>query len=885
MLIATAPESKTISHVSANFEQSVGLPAAAALGRDLDAVLGHEAYAAIEATLTGEHQAVANILSLRLAIPREPQRTALVHRYLGRTIVELEPCVTENGYTLALSRMQTIIASLRLCETVGQLCDEATRQLRLLTGYDRVMVYRFDADSHGQVITEDKRTDLPPFLDLRYPASDIPEQAAASATATDLDMTYCGCRAVSPLHLEYLHNMGVRATLAMSLIQNDTLWGMLVCHHTTPKKIPAELRAFCDVMSQLMSVLLRKGAEAEELAAQMSDRHVITRISEDVYAAGSVTEGLLGRPEALLGLMGAEGVYLRCDGKTSVIGKVPASDTMAGILAALGRRLAGGIFCTADAGLPGGIAAACPAVASGIMAMPISNKPGDQLIWFRPEVVRTVVWAGDPHKPVDIGQTERISPRKSFQAWTELQRGQSVPWTEANLRAAQELSRVITDALLRQAETRLARLSSFDPLTGLANRRMIDTEITRWRDGDGAQSAALLLLDLDRFKAINDSLGHQAGDQVLLQFAERLRARAPAGSIAGRLGGDEFVIFWPGAAAPAATALAQALVEDFNQPFLLRGEQHYAATSIGISCAIAEDSHDLAREADIAMYAAKRQGGGKAVVFEIALHDAAVSNMRIEQDLFRAFENNEFEIYYQPMVTVPGRQVSGFEALLRWRHPTRGWISPADFIPVAEETGLITRIGAWVLVGAIRHAKAWSSDVSALTLSINVSARQLTDGLLSSLLLQTLEREGIAPQSICIEVTESALMNTQAVQELYKLRMMNISVAVDDFGTGYSSLAYLRSLPVDTVKIERNFVAGLATNTKDARLFRAIVDLAHTLDLHTVAEGCETEAEWDVIAASGCEKVQGWLVAKAMPASAVPGFLAASRGTVRSPGG
>jgi diguanylate cyclase (GGDEF)-like protein len=460
-----------------------------------------------------------------------------------------------------------------------------------------------------------------------------------------------------------------------------------------------------------------------------------------------------------------------------------------------------------------------------------------------------------------------------------------VPWTEANLRAAQELNRVITDALLRQAETRLARLSSFDPLTGLANRRMIDTEIAHWRDGDGAQSAALLLLDLDRFKAINDSLGHQAGDQILLQFAERLRARAPTGSIAGRLGGDEFVIFWPGAAAPAAKALAQALVEDFNQPFLLRGEQHYAATSIGISCAIADDPHDLAREADIAMYAAKRQGGGKAVVFEIALHDAAVSNMRIEQDLFRAFENNEFEIYYQPLVTLPDRQVSGFEALLRWRHPTRGWISPADFIPVAEETGLITRIGAWVLVGAIRHAKAWSSEFSTLTLSINVSARQLTDGLLSSLLLQTLEREGITPQSICIEVTESGLMNTQAVQELYKLRMMSISVAVDDFGTGYSSLAYLRTLPVDTVKIDRNFVAGLATNTKDARLFRAIVDLAHTLDLHTVAEGCETEAEWDVIAASGCEKVQGWLVAKAMPASAVPGFLAASRGTVRSPGG
>lgn len=904
VLIATAPDSKTISHVSANVENALGLAASAVLGQALDAVFGRDAYAAIEATLTGEHQTVSNLLSLLLPIPYEPQRTALVHRYRGRTIIELEPAVAESGYTLALSRMQTIIASLRLCENVMQLCEEATRQLRLLTGYDRVMVYRFDPECHGQVLTEQKRPDLVPFLDLRYPASDIPEQArrlyllqrvryiedvdepaipilsaADVATAGELDMTYCGCRAVSPIHLEYLRNMDVRATLTMSLILDDGLWGMLVCHHSIPKKVSAELRAFCDVVSQLMSALLRKVSMAEELSLQMSDRHVIARISEDIYAAGDVTEGILRRPDALLDLMGAGGAYLRCDGRTSMIGQAPPAEAVAGILAALGHPRNGAIFCTADAGVPGGAAAAFSALASGMMVMPISNKPGDQLVWFRPEVVRTVTWAGDPRKPVEVARkSERISPRTSFQAWTELQQGQSLPWTDSNLQAAQELSRVVTDALLRQAEARLAQLSSFDPLTGLANRRMIDDEIARWRGGERLQPAALLLLDLDRFKAINDSLGHEAGDHLLRQLAERLRAEAPAGSIPGRLGGDEFVIFWPGASAAAAEALAQALVEDFNQPFLLQGQQHYAATSIGISCAIAADAQDLAREADIAMYAAKRHGGGKAVVFESALHDAAVSTMQIEQDLFRAFENDEFEIYYQPLVTVPDRRVSGFEALLRWHHPLRGWISPGVFIPVAEETGLINRIGAWVLVGAIRQSKAWLSASPALTLSINVSARQLVDGVLSTLLMQTLEREGIAPDSICIEVTESALMDARTVQELHKLRTLNFSVAVDDFGTGYSSLAYLRALPVDTVKIDRSFVAGLGSNAKDDRLFRAIIDLAHTLDLRTIAEGCEIEAEWDVIAGSGCQKVQGWLVAKAMPASAVPGFLAAAGG-------
>jgi diguanylate cyclase (GGDEF)-like protein len=640
----------------------------------------------------------------------------------------------------------------------------------------------------------------------------------------------------------------------------------------------AEFRAFCDVVSQLMSALLRKISTAEELTVQMSDRHIIARISEEVITAGDISHGLLQQPDALLGLMGAGGLYLRCDGKTSMIGETPPVEEVAAILATIGHPPTGGIFCTAEAGMPGEAAAAWATVASGIMVMPISNKPGDQLVWLRSEVLRTVTWAGDPNKPVEIiGQSERISPRKSFQAWAELQQGQSLPWTTSNLHAAQELNRVITDALLRQAEARLAKLSSFDPLTGLVNRRMIDAEIARWGDSDGTRSAALLLLDLDRFKAINDSLGHEAGDHLLRQLAERLRALAPAGSIPGRLGGDEFVIFWPGASAAAAEALAQALVQEFNQPFILQGQQHYAATSIGISCAMAEGPHDLAREADIAMYAAKRQGGGKAVVFEAALHDAAVSTMRIEQDLFRALENDEFEIHYQPVVTVPDRRISGFEALLRWRHPTRGWIPPVDFIPVAEETGLITRIGAWVLVGAIHQAKAWASAWPELTLSINVSARQFLDGLLSTLLVQTVEREGVAPRSICIEVTESALMDDRAVQELHKLRALNFSVAVDDFGTGYSSLAYLRALPVNMVKIDRNFVSGLGSNAKDESLFRAIVDLAHTLDLNTIAEGCETEAEWNVILASGCEKVQGWLVAKPMPASSVPGFLATYR--------
>jgi diguanylate cyclase (GGDEF)-like protein len=911
VLIATDADSHRIGWVSANIELSLGVAPEQALGLDLDQVLGADAWAAVEAAIDGEINTLSKLLFLTLPIAREPERTALVHRHLGRIIVELEHAPTRDGQGMALSRMQTMIASLQQSETVGQLCDEAVRQIRLLTGYDRVMVYRFDPDGHGQVVAEDKAPELAPYLNLRYPGSDIPEQArrlyllkrlryihdvgyvavpmlAASRHAgspepklDELDMSYCATRAVSPIHLEYLRNMGVSATLALSLIQDDRLWGMVVCHHRQALTVPAETRIFCDVVSQLMSVLLRKVATAEGLAGQIEDQRIIAELTEAIASAGSVTDGLCHRADALLGLVQADGAWVTCDGKTSLLGRTPPEPAITAMLADI-RRRQGDVLCAlSDAGTTDGPAAAHPAVASGILVMPITNKPGDGIAWFRSEVIHTVDWAGDPHKPVEVsGDSIRMSPRKSFEAWTELVRGQSIPWTAANLRAAQELARAVTASLLRQADVRLAQLASLDPLTGLANRRAIDAQLGRWRDGDSGTTAALLLLDFDRFKTINDSLGHIAGDDVLVQFAVRLREAAPAGSMTGRLGGDEFVLFWPGATAAAAERVAAELVHTFAQPFLLQGQSHHASTSIGVAWAASASSQDLMREADVAMYAAKRQGGSRAVMFQPELYASALSTMRIEQDLFRALERDEFEIYYQPLVTVADRAVCGVEALIRWNHPVHGWIAPSAFIATAEESWLITRIGAWVLAGAIRQAAEWSREFPALTISVNVSPRQLMDGSLTTLVLTAMERDPVGVNSIAIEVTEGVLMRERAVQELHRIRALNVHVSVDDFGTGYSSLAYLRGLPVDTVKIDRSFVTALGSNARADRLFKAIVDLAHTLGLHTVAEGCETEEQWRVIAASGCERVQGWLIAKAMPAAETYAFLKAHRSAI-----
>lgn len=276
----------------------------------------------------------------------------------------------------------------------------------------------------------------------------------------------------------------------------------------------------------------------------------------------------------------------------------------------------------------------------------------------------------------------------------------------------------------------------------------------------------------------------------------------------------------------------------------------------------------MLRRADAAMYAAKRNGGGQAAVYQPERHAPMLTAVQTEQDLFRAIDADELLVHYQPIVRVGSRAICGFEALARWRHPVRGWVSPAEFVPIAEATGLISRIGAWVLAEAAARLADWSRLQPGLTMSVNVSPRQLADRSLIKALPGVLATTGAPPGALCLEVTESVLMVDASVRALEALRGLGVTVAVDDFGTGHSSLAYLRELPVDIVKIDRRFVSPLGQATPD-RFFTAIIDLAPTLELRTVAEGCETWDQWRVIEAAGCGAVQGWLVAPAMaPAEA-----------------
>jgi diguanylate cyclase (GGDEF)-like protein len=744
------------------------------------------------------------------------------------------------------------------------------------------------------VIAENKRADLPTYLNLYYPASDIPPQARrlyllqrvriiadmgyrpvpilvapAFEGEPTLDMTLCGLRSVSLAHIEYMQNMGVGATLAISIIRDGQLWGMVVCHHQKPRKPSTALRSLCDVIGQLLSLLIVQVAESEKLKKNIEQQKLLKRIGDRLDSTPTVTHALRQSADELLQLVHADGAVIRLGGQHHMLGRVPQDGVKAAaLIKKLHVNFSDELTAIDALGKEHPEFSELKDVASGLLFLPIANNPGDAIIWFRGEIARTIKWAGDPHKSIDVSpDTGRVSPRKSFEAWLEVVKGQSLPWAAADLGAALDLRRLISSALLHNAEAHLARLSSVDPLTGLANRRALDSRIAQWQASKANTPAALILFDLSRFKNVNDSLGRAAGDELLVQVAQRLGQVIPPKYLYVRLGGDEFVVFGEEDTVLKAEEIAQNILAMFHEPFLLNGDPYRARTSIGIAVATNDSGQDILRQADVAMSASKRQGGSTVVLFDETHHKIALDKLEIEQDLFAALTEKEFRLVYQALVDVETGKIYGFEELIRWEHPRRGWISPVEFIARAEQTGLIIQIGDWVLCEAVRQAGCWRRMGHNIMVSINVAALQLSLGDFASRMSKVLQSENVPPEAICIEVTEGTLMDADAIRELERVRDLGVLISMDDFGTGYSSLSFLRGLPVNVIKIDRSFVTPLGNDKKSSQFFRAIVSLIQTIDLKVLAEGVETEVQWQELKDAGCDAAQGYLFSKPISAA------------------
>jgi diguanylate cyclase (GGDEF)-like protein/PAS domain S-box-containing protein len=464
-------------------------------------------------------------------------------------------------------------------------------------------------------------------------------------------------------------------------------------------------------------------------------------------------------------------------------------------------------------------------------------------------------------------------------------------WAETsarNLLADPEVAGVVLHARdvtdRHRAESELAHQALHDPLTGLPNRSLLldrlERAIARAERVPGT-SVVVIFLDLDRFKVVNDSLGHATGDRLLVAVARRLRDAVRPSDTVARLGGDEFVICCEDVASgEQALDVATRILEEIHKPFAIGEREVYVTTSIGI--AITEGAtppESLLRDADAAMYEAKDKGRDRYEVFDDDVRARVLWRMEIEHDLHRALAGEDFRLSYQPVVDLRSGLAIGVEALLRWHHPRRGVLLPTDFIPIAEETGMVLQIGEWVIEEACRQMKAWEglANSSLNTMWVNLSARQLELDDLAERVQDILERHDVAPGSLGIEVTESVLMGEfqRTGTELRELEALGVPLAIDDFGTGYSSLSYLKRFPVDVLKIDRSFVSGLGDGKIDASIASAVIGLGHLLGMQVSAEGIETPEQLDEIRALGCDTACGYFLARPLPPADVEQLLTA----------
>lgn len=435
---------------------------------------------------------------------------------------------------------------------------------------------------------------------------------------------------------------------------------------------------------------------------------------------------------------------------------------------------------------------------------------------------------------------------------------------------------LVAAQLPKSAEsTSLNIFSHRDPLTGLGNRALLDEIIAVWQPrGSEASSLALIMIDLDRFKQVNDTLGHGAGDTLLKLVAKRIKSASREDDTVVRMGGDEFVVLHTIGLQPiGAESVAKRIIELMSRSFLIDGQQVNIGASVGIAALNfgTDNITDLLKHADLALYEAKAAGRGTFMFFEPALAMRAVERRNLEVDLRRALGLKEFILMYQPQVNMTDGALQGFEALIRWQNPARGFVSPSDFIPLAEEMGEIHAIGEWTLRTACKEAMSWDGNFS---VAVNVSPIQFENERIVDIVRNVLASTGLSPERLELEITEGVLMKNfdNALKQLWAIKSLGVGIAMDDFGTGYSSLSYLNSFPFSKIKIDQSFVRG-ENSPKSRALVQAIISLGENLEMKTIAEGVETKEQYDQLAAGGCLAAQGYLISRPIPTMAIADFI------------
>ncbi|QZA80721.1 bifunctional diguanylate cyclase/phosphodiesterase [Deefgea piscis] len=919
-----------------------------------------------------------------------------------------------------------------------------------ISGFDHTMIYRFDSNWDGEVIAENCHNTSASYFGSRFPASDIPAQARQLYTKNTIryvanvdadqvpilsvslnsnktpDLSYVQLRSLSPIHLQYLKNMGVAASLSISLLQDQRLWGLITCHHRTPKLLSSQALQQCELIGNLVSEHLSTDQVVEQFSLDEQIIALFGKLSQFLWLPQQgIPDQIL---EEIQHLMTADGVVLSLNNKRHQFGKVPAPAELEALIQWLHTQEGDKAFACDDLSLRFEPAKAYKHLVSGVLAGPFPLRNGSYVLWFRSEYPRHIHWAGEPNKIFihAADGSHRLIPRTSFSEWIQMWPGHALAWLPAQIMIAQrfgsallnqieyifkleknehELNEVtekleqtqeIMSSIIRHipaivtlknadnlsfkllnpagcaffgiqeediigkndfylfpqeqaerfiqsdreileksciveintedirtrngeiktlftrkialknkkgdathllsvsidvtekraAEHEIEKLAFYDPLTGLANRRLMLDRLGQILLGSArtGKHAALILIDLDNFKSLNDIHGHDAGDWLLKEVANRLISVVRKGDTVARLGGDEFVLILDELNANEAHAaqdlesIAKQILDQFIHEFHIKipneieikpAIQHRCSPSIGISlfqgCTLSAE--EILKRADTAMYQAKNGGKNTYRFFDPEMQRVVLNRITLETELRLAVVWEQFVLHFQPQVNHLGQYI-GAEVLIRWQHPKQGLILPAEFIHLAEETGLILPMGFWVLEQACQLLARWATNplFANLTLSVNVSAKQFGFPSFEHEIEQLLATYQANPNRLKIEITESLFLDKPdvVIKKMNAIRKQKVTFSIDDFGTGFSSLSYLKRLPLEQLKIDQSFIQDILSDPKDAAIASTIIALGKNLGLTVIAEGVETLAQQKRLESMGCLTYQGFLFGQPM---------------------
>ncbi|MBK5965615.1 diguanylate cyclase [Thiocystis minor] len=920
-LLTIDPATLRIDACSANTAMYLGLEPETLLGEPLTLALPDSDAERLACLGAGEDAALFCPSFFRAMAPvGELPLDVRVHRWRGRLLLEIEPHgemamdARLRGFDLAAFQQR-----LRGCDSATRICQEAVEIFRYLTGFERVVAYRFEPEDDGIVIAESLLPGAwPSIMDLRYPATDIPRQARALYRETPLryapsrdhsdvpllsktlapdaiDIGVAHLRAQSPIHRNYLKRFDVNGSMSLSILHEERLWGLIIFHHRAPHPVTATLRRGLIELSGCLSARLGLVEERERNRASELGMAEVNGIVGEIDIEQPFPESFIGKEQLLCELVGADMVQIYHHGQPLFLGQdcnIPNGhiQTLLDFL----RTRPGPLWSTDCLSGEFEPAATYPDRLAGVMAIFVDDRHDDILLFGRRRVKYTVNWGADPASlPFAASDGERPFgwSNRTFQVWKEERTHHARPWSRVALATGLALKNLIQQVIvanaahferlaqslarqrdqLRQSREEMRHRALHDSLTGLPNRArfreaLAESIETSQRDG---HCFSVALLDIDHFKTINDTLGHDKGDLLLRALAERIRESLPGGGLAARLGGDEFVLLLPQPAGEDPLARVERMIETLRQTILIEGDSFSITCSLGLAIGGADsEPGELLKQADLALYRAKADGRNCARPFDRNLETQALKRLEIDRAVLGRSPMDAIEILLQPQIAIAATERQRrFEVLARWRDEDGAIVMPSDFIPAAERNGLIGAVTAAVLRQSIRLLREQlEHDGEGVRLGINVSAADLEARGFARRLLEDLHAADVPPDLIEIEITESLLLRmTPSVKtSLNILDRGGVTLSLDDFGTGFSSMVYLRELPISNLKIDRGFIRGIEA-PRDRSLVAGMIAMAHSIGKEVIAEGIETPRQLELLKELGCDWGQGYLWSRPVP--------------------